>query len=300
MKEDEVARKISPSVSVPGLGRREFLFQAAMASALAACPAFFRPGAALAQVADQPTLERYQAALNILARDTMAGVSAFVVPGFDQYSLVQRHSTSSPGGMAADNDEYLVYMFDNYIPLPPPLGYTLGTVLGAPLDGVTLTLPDGTTILASDAVSEFFSLTDTAPGALLVALLLNFVALTVDPTSATGPFPSPFSNLRWSEKAKVFERLEEPGSELISVIDTNFPGPVGAVVIAYSRLIAFGALIFAGFGSYSEWAFLDPETRQLRTRPVGWWLAEYQPFGPVEGWDEFRGYYRGRREAIDA
>jgi hypothetical protein len=44
----------------------------------------------------------------------------------------------------------------------------------------------------------------------------------------------------------------------------------------------------AAFGSYSEYAVFDPDTRTLTARPVGWELAEYQPSGPVEGRDELK------------
>ena len=53
---------------------------------------------------------------------------------------------------------------------------------------------------------------------------------------------------------------------------------------------------FAAFGAYAEWHALDGTTRTLTERPVGWQLTNYQPDGPVEGWDELIGYYQDRRE----
>ena len=40
-------------------------------------------------------------------------------------------------------------------------------------------------------------------------------------------------------------------------------------------------------------------SRTLRKRPVGWNHTGYQPHGPVEGWDDFIGYYQGRQEVHD-
>ena len=39
-------------------------------------------------------------------------------------------------------------------------------------------------------------------------------------------------------------------------------------------------------------------TRAITARPLGYQLSDYG--GPVEGWDEFKGYYQGRRSATDA
>ena len=38
-------------------------------------------------------------------------------------------------------------------------------------------------------------------------------------------------------------------------------------------------------------------SERLRARPVGWELSDYPPSQPVEGWDEFLGYYQGRTSA---
>jgi hypothetical protein len=40
---------------------------------------------------------------------------------------------------------------------------------------------------------------------------------------------------------------------------------------------------------------IDADTREPRSRPVGWKLAKYD--GPAEGHPEFRGYYRGHKSA---
>ncbi|MBA4109373.1 MAG: hypothetical protein C0487_07260 [Leptothrix sp. (in: Bacteria)] len=279
--------------SLPRLSRRQFTAALGAASALTGAPV------ALAQTTSPSRLERLNAMLNLFARDTLAGVSSFAVPGSDLYSLWQGQSTWQPGGVAAKNDAFLVFMFNNYLPLPPPLGTSLSTSLGAPLRGITVPLPDGTKLDVGSAVTELLNAKDSLPLATLVALLLNAVALTVRPSSILGPFLSPFSRLSWKDKAKVLELFENPGPEVLSAMG-NVPTGLIKTVLAYVQLIAVGLLAFAGFGSYSEWANLDPATRQLKSRPVGWTLSKYQPDGPVEGWDEFRGYYQDRRSASDA
>lgn len=279
--------------TMPRLSRRQFTVALGAASALAGAPV------ALAQTTSQSRLERLNAMLNLFARDTLAGVSAFAVPGSDLYSLWQGQSTWQPGGIAAKNDAFLVFMFNNYLPLPPPLGTSLSTSLAAPLRGITVSLADGTKLDVGSAVAELLNTKDSLPLATIVALLLNAVALTVRPSSILGPFLSPFSRLSWKDKARVLELFENPGPEVLGAMG-NVPTGLIKTVLAYVQLIAVGLLAFAGFGSYSEWAFLDPATRQLKSRPVGWTLSKYQPNGPVEGWDEFRGYYQDRRSASDA
>ncbi len=280
------------------LARRRFNTSALGAACTAATlPALSGP--ALAQSANPSRVERLQAMFNLLARDTLAGVSAFAVPGSDLYSLWQGVSTFRVGGVAARNDAFLTFMFDNYLPLPPPLGGTLGTSLGASLRGVSLSLGDGTTLNLGSALTELLNATDSLPLSTLLALLLNVLALTVQPASLVGPFLSPFSRLSWKNKARVLELLENPGPEVMRAMGP-IPDPLLKTVIGYVQLIAIGLLAFAGFGSYSEWAALDPATRTLRSRPVGWSLSKYQPNGPVEGWDDFKGYYQNRRSASDA
>lgn len=287
-----------PAGAPPGLTRRRFATSAvSVACTAATLPAL--SGAAFGQSANPSRIERLRAMFNLLARDTLAGVSAFAVPGADLYSLWQGQSTFQAGGVAARNDAFLTFMFDNYLPLPPPLGGTLGTSLGASLRGLSLSLGDGTTLNLGSAVTELLNATDSVPLATLVALLLNALALTVQPASLVGPFLSPFSRLSWKNKARVLELLENPGPEVMRVMGP-IPDPLLKTVIGYVQLIAVGLLAFAGFGSYSEWAVLDPATRTLRSRPVGWTLSKYQPNGPVEGWDDFKGYYQNRRSASDA
>jgi hypothetical protein len=107
----------------------------------------------------------------------------------------------------------------------------------------------------------------------VVAGLLNATALAVNP-KASGPFVSPFSNLSFADKGKVFAVLEgNPASAPLA----------GVLPVA------------VGFLAYAETAVFDPATGTISGRPIGWDLCNYS--GVSDGRDEFRGYLRNRRRA---
>jgi hypothetical protein len=111
------------------------------------------------------------------------------------------------------------------------------------------------------------------------ATILNEVAASVDPSSRRGTFASPFANLSFAEKTKVFQTLEalpEESSGSIRFLAGNLPG-----------LVAFLA--------YSEAGSFDRKRRRLLRRPVGWRLARYA--GAADGRKELKGYWQGRKAA---
>jgi hypothetical protein len=64
----------------------------------------------------------------------------------------------------------------------------------------------------------------------------------------------------------------------------------------------FGVLpALVAFFAFSEVDVFDPTTRSLMRRPVGWDHCGYLDgrLEPVEGWDDFRGYYHGRTKVDD-
>ncbi|OXM61423.1 hypothetical protein CF165_38805 [Amycolatopsis vastitatis] len=119
------------------------------------------------------------------------------------------------------------------------------------------------------------------PGAAAVAAILNLVAVEVDPGSALGPFAASFANLAFTGKVEVFRRLEEPG-----LADGT---PVRFFLDTMPTL--------AAFVSYSDAGVFDRATNRLTAIPVGWEISAYQGIG--EGWNEFRGYYRGIDRVTD-
>jgi hypothetical protein len=192
-----------------------------------------------------------------LVHDTLDGFVAFVLPGDDPHSVAQGERANGPGGIAAGTTGALIANLDRFLPLPDTLGPNDGT---APLSGA-------------------------------IAILLNTVALSVNPLSLNGLFLSPFARLPFSDKAAVFQRLEQGAP----IPDHLLPEPLTLV----SGNLAFVAGIlptFLGFLAGTEQDVFDHATRSLRGRPVSWQVSGYQPNGPVEGWDELKGYYQGRRE----
>jgi len=101
----------------------------------------------------------------------------------------------------------------------------------------------------------------------------------VNPAAGNGDALSPFARLSFDEKAKVMQLLEADSSW----DDTEFKFVSG---------ILPG---FVGFLAWSEAGVINPDTRTLEKRPVGWKLSKFD--GPAEGHPEFRGYYHGHRSA---
>ena len=91
-----------------------------------------------------------------------------------------------------------------------------------------------------------------------------------------GPFLSPFSNLSFLNKARVFAALEG--------------NPASAPIAGVLPLIV-------GFLSYVETAVFNPVTRTISGRPIGWNLSNYP--GVADGRNDFKGYFKNRREAPD-
>jgi hypothetical protein len=249
--------------------------------------------------------------LEAVALDTCAGVVAFVVPGDDEYSVAQGVFVNEAGGLAGRGEAFLVYSLNNYLPLPVLASWSVSQLLPE-LFAIPLPVspalasqasPEQLAALASygEAIERSLLARGTIPLAWLMAAILNVLAVRVDPRSVSGPFLTPFARLSWDDKALVWQDFEVLLPELLDPLDrrtilprfTLFPD----LFATLSGLVDFAAaaiLELAAFGSYSEYAFLVPGTRVLSERPVGWELTNYQPFGPVEGWDELRGYYQGR------
>jgi hypothetical protein len=132
-----------------------------------------------------------------------------------------------------------------------------------------------------------------------MALLLDLVAILVNPLSVIGLFRSPFARLSYADKAKVFKMLEGPAPDLVALLDGSLPQPLKGSLSGLLRFVSGALLELSAFGAYNEWAVFDKQTRTLTARPVGWQLSGYLPDGPVEGWNEFKGYYQGRTKAED-
>lgn len=109
---------------------------------------------------------------------------------------------------------------------------------------------------------------------------LNATALTVNPAATAGGFQSAFSRLSFPEKIEVFRRFEA------NTEGTEF------------RYVAGVLIATVAFVAYSEVGALDPRTRRLTKRPVGWRISRYS--GVRDARHQLRGYWRGRRNVRTA
>ncbi len=293
--------------AVSGIDRRQFLARVGLLGAAATVGG---AGTALAAPEPNDPLTDLELLLQALARDTIGGLIAFAVPGPDGYSLTQGVSTTEPGGVDAGGVDFMLSALDTFYPahdqLLTPVVQALATGLsdgarqfGYALPEELLHLPVSIVRAVDDLLAPVLHNDITLPLSGLVALVLNAVATLVDPAALAGPYlASPFANLSFDSKVEVFRLMEEDTPALIAAIDSNLPQPMH---VTLSGLVAFvGGVLsqFVAFGSYSEWAALDSD-RQLVSTPVGWQLTGYLAetgFQPVEGWDDFIGYYQGRRE----
>src|SRR5215213_9978330 len=262
------------------LSRRELLLRTGVLGAGAVVGGLW-PSAARATVPDalRPLLAQVaDPAIQLLVRDTYAGLAVFAVPGPDPYSQAQRVTTAAPGGVEA-------------VPIPHSL---LGGALSA-LELVGATMDDVLRLaLAND---------ETVPASLPLALLMNFAATQVRPSSVVGPIPSsPFANLTWSEKGLAFERIEQADPAIVALIDANAPQPLKEGASGLLRFVGNAMLVFAPFAGYSEYGVFDRSTLRATRRPIGWDLSRYMPgrTTPADGWPEFLGYYQDRRETHTA
>jgi hypothetical protein len=251
-----------------------------------------------------PAVDLIRPVLAELARDTLNGLTVFALPGPDQYSRTQRASSRTPGALEAGGTDFMIHALDNFVPFPDALAQPIGAALVTGLADTGIALP-GLDVLPAElrgidrAFAAYLQSDQALPLSFPIAGLLNLMATQVNPLAVNGAHLSPFARLTYAEKAKAFELIERTDSDLVELLDAHFPEPLKASVSGLLKFVAGALIEFATFGSYSEFAVFDEKTRQLRKRPVGWDLTGYQPDGPVEGWDDFIGYYQGRTEVHD-
>lgn len=291
--------------------RRQFLARIGLLGAAAALgPAALSGGrSAHAQLLDpvtEPLLDDAAGpVLQRLARDTMRGLVVFVVPGPDEYSREQGITSETPGAIEAETDEFMLKNLDELVPLPDELASPLAAALADSTAELELPIPDelleaeqdaSTTL--DDALETFLRNDQTVPLSLLTAMLLNYLATSVDPESVAGRFPaSPFANLDYGRKAEAFRRLEQDHAEIVALIDEDSSEPTRETLSGLLKYLAGALKMFPAFGAYSEFGVFDRESLTATDRPVGWENSNFTPGErvPADGWDEFIGYYEGRR-----
>ncbi len=287
------------------LSRRVFLARIGVLGAAFGTGGLLRPAASAAQLPPLPGLvDALQPVLAELARDTLNGLTTFVVPGRDRYSHAQGTPRLEPGGLEAKATDFMIEALDNFVPLPQELVRPVTTGLATALSDLgielpvdLLGLPSGLVQTLDDALQQLLESDETIPLSLVIALLLNLVATQVNPLAVSGAFLSPFARLSFGEKAAAFALIEGADADLVQALDTQLPEPLHESVSGLLRFVGGALLEFPAFGSYGEWSVFDRSTKTLETRPVGWGLTGYG--GVSDGWDELIGYYQGRTKVDD-
>jgi hypothetical protein len=289
-----------------GFNRRTFLWRTGSLGAAATVALY--PSIARAAGALDPLLDDIAApALRILARDTVAGLVAFQVPGSDKYSQAQGVTSTRPGGIDAKATDVLLIDLDGFLPVPDTYVHALAASfttsvsdIPIPLNllGPLAQLGEKFAPQMDDALRSLTQSDTTVPLSLVIALMLNFLATQVRPTSIAGPIPtSPFANLSFDDKAKAFEALEATDAELLATLDSNAPEPLKDSLSGLLKFVGGALQEFGTYLSYGEWGVFDPKTKTVSKRPVGWDLSNYMPgrTTPADGWNEFLGYFEGRQ-----
>ncbi|HKG38079.1 MAG TPA: hypothetical protein VKB25_03750 [Conexibacter sp.] len=292
-----------------GLSRRELLLRTGVlgAGAVAAgvWPSMARGGVPEAL---EPLLERIaEPALQLLAHDTYAGLAVFAVPGPDVYSNAQRLTSATPGPIEARAPELLMHTLDRYLSLPDDYLQALAAAFRTGVSDVRIphTLLGGALAVLElvgatmdDALRLVLQNDRNIPASLPLALMMNFAATQVRPSSVVGPIPSsPFANLTWSEKGLAFQRIEQADPTLVALIDANAPQPLREGASGLLRFAGNVMLTLAAFAPYTEFGVFDRGTLRATRRPIGWDLSNYMPgrTTPADGWPELIGYYQDRR-----
>jgi hypothetical protein len=289
-----------------GFSRRSFLWRTGSLGAAASVALY--PSIAKAAGVLDPVIDDIAApALKILARDTIAGLVAFEVPGSDRYSQAQGVTSPTPGGIDARGDELFLIDLDDFLPFPDSYTHALAasfttsvSEIPIPLDllGPLAKLGEQFAAQMDEALRSLTQSDAVVPLSLVIALMLNFLATQVNPASIAGPIPtSPFANLSFKEKAAAMQALEATDSNLLATLDSNAPEPLKESLSGLLKFVGGALQEFGAYLSYGEWGVFDPATKTVSSRPVGWDLTSYMPgrTTPADGWDEFIGYFEGRQ-----
>ena len=280
--------------------RREFVAHSSLAVSLAALVQF-SPQFTFSQPSAQAQSLGSSNPLDAFVLDTMRGLTVMVMPGPDEWSRVQGTPRESPGPIEARGGEFLQALFDNYLGAGDQLARPLALGIGEALNDLGIPAQPFLGLPENEArsIDEFlgYEYSDRVlPLSLLIALVLNFGAILVRPTSITGPLGSPFSRLSIEDKCRVIEGIERPIPQLIDIVDRSLPVPLRGSASGFLRFAGGILLDGAAFASHSEMFEFDSRSKEVTGTPPSWAISGYRPDGLVDGHPEFIGYYQDRTE----
>jgi hypothetical protein len=193
---------------------------------------------------------------------------------------------------------------DDFVPLPDRNTNAYGFALSEGLRTAPVSIPSDLALIPltvtdqlDEAIRAYTENDQVLPLSLVFALAMNQAAVAVNPLAVSGAFLSPFARLTYAEKLAAMAMIEGANADLVATIDGALPEPETESISGILRFVGGALYEFVAFGVFSEYSAFNPATKQLTGRPVGWAISGYQPNGPVEGWDEFKGYFQGRKEA---
>lgn len=280
--------------------RRRFVAHSSLAVSLAALVQIspqFAPSGSSAEAQSLGSGDPFDAFI----LDTMRALSVVVMPGPDEWSRVQGTPREAPGPIEARGGEFLQELFDNYLGSGDQLARPLALGIGEALNDLGITAQPflGLSENAGRSIDEVlgYEYSDRVlPLSLLVALVLNFGALLVKPTTIAGPLGSPFSRLSIEEKCRVIEGVERPIPQLLDIFDRSLPVPLRGSASGFLRFAGGILLDGAAFATHSEMFEFDPRSKEVTGTPPSWAISAYRPSGLVDGHPEFIGYYQDRME----
>lgn len=281
------------------MDRRQFL---ARVGVLGATAGLLGPAALRRVPTAGAQVEPVAMVLRELARDTFNGIVTFAVPGQDPYSVAQGVTVDREGPMEARSPDFLLEAADVFLPLPD--GFARAVVSGLRTSAGDTGFPIPPDLLGpvldlartvDDEIVSLLTNDEAVPLSLVFALTVNFFATQVNPLAINGAFLSPFSRLTWAEKAAAWALFEDTEADVVAAIDARLPEPATETVSGVLRFAAGALLEFAAFGTYGEYSTFDKTTRTLTAEPVGHRISRYTP--AAAGWDDFKGYWKGRTEA---
>ncbi len=310
-------------IELTSMSRRNFLILSGLFGALAPTGVLAKGSKAL------PDLESVDWAevLRGFSVDTLNGLAAFAVPGLDPFSKRQKLTVQGFGGVDNGAGPFMSVALDISAPFDPNLSLLLITALAAMRDRIIARIfkyHGRAGVIGKfqyqhqkemlDRVDQaFFNwLSSSAPKqglplTLFSATLLNLISAVINPRSVKQGFFQGFASLSWRQKARVFMLLEAKPEKLVKLIWGDTQSPVGRLIVGNLRFLPGALLQLACSASYVEPPLLiDFTDLSLIARPPGWDFAGYQiddtgpRLKPVDGWDDFMGYFEGRTEVKDA